>query len=81
MRHGIGTTIYRDGTIYRGEFRMNMKHGSGHITDKDRGVFTGNWEANVPLGKGTYKLICGDGVAGGPKEVCTHTRIPPGAAL
>lgn len=29
-RHGFGTYTYEDGTIYKGEWRNDLKHGEGH---------------------------------------------------
>jgi hypothetical protein len=75
MRHGIGTVIYSDGSLYHGEFRANMKHGSGQLTDRDGGVFSGSWEANIPIGKGTFKLHCGEGPSKGPTDVRGETRV------
>lgn len=31
MRHGIGTAIDADGSIYHGNFMDNMRHGNGTL--------------------------------------------------
>lgn len=72
MRHGTGTSIDPDGTIYHGEFRHNMKHGSGIQHDIDGGEFKGTWEGNIRIGYGTYRMEVGKGILGGPEKIAVR---------
>ena len=55
MRHGQGITMYPDGFIYAGAFKLNKEHGFGTLTNPaGKVIFEGEWERGKIHGRGTY---------------------------
>ncbi|XP_014108201.1 PREDICTED: radial spoke head 10 homolog B [Pseudopodoces humilis] len=48
-RHGCGTFIYADGTLYHGEWVHNKKHGKGTFVFKNGEVFQGEFVNDHPV--------------------------------
>ena len=58
MKNGYGVEKYRDGSIYRGEFKDDMKHGKGLLLlqgDENFG-YEGEFKNDKIAGKGKFKF-------------------------
>ena len=44
QRHGTGTMIYEDGSIYDGEWLNDLRHGPGRYTWPNGIVYNGEWK-------------------------------------
>lgn len=51
MRHGEGYEYTRDGRVFLGEWKFNVKQGNGIEIFKNS-VYKGEWRNNVPHGLG-----------------------------
>ncbi len=46
--HGLGITIFLNGTKYMGEWKNGEKHGQGKLIFSDGTKFSGEWQGNKP---------------------------------
>ena len=60
LKNGYGELIYKDGSIYYGEFKNDKKHGKGKYTYTDGKIYDGYWENNLPNGQGIFKFSSGE---------------------
>ena len=54
MRHGRGTFIAEDGSIYEGYWLFDRMNGAGRKIFKDGSIYVGKWHNNLYEGKGLY---------------------------
>lgn len=59
-RHGIGRSVYGDGSVYDGEWRTDSKHGFGLMKYPDASTYEGEWKQNFKHGYGVYIYANGD---------------------
>ena len=43
MRHGKGTQVWHDGSIYQGQWRNDKANGKGRLIHADGDVYEGEW--------------------------------------
>ena len=57
MKEGYGEERYRDGSIYKGQFKENMKHGKGKLLLQGNGNYgyEGDFKEDKISGKGKFK--------------------------
>lgn len=51
---GYGIYTWRDGRVYKGEYRDDKKHGFGIYKWADGREYAGNWYRGKQYGLGTY---------------------------
>ncbi len=54
MRHGPGTQVNPDGSIYEGEWKFNKANGKGNFWLSNRDVYDGDWQDDKANGYGVY---------------------------
>ena len=58
-KHGQGTLVNKDGSIYNGEFDRDKRHGYGRFKNLNGDIYEGYWENDEPKGKGFYQTRAG----------------------
>jgi hypothetical protein len=53
--NGEGVMRYKNGNVYTGALKKNVKHGRGKMTWASGDSYEGEWEAGLLHGKGTFK--------------------------
>lgn len=54
MKNGAGKYTWKDGRMYKGEFRNNKIHGMGMLRTRNGDTYIGMWADNLQNGKGKY---------------------------
>lgn len=54
MRHGEGSQIWKNGTVYQGDWEYDTAMGYGKLECSDQVKFIGNWVHGSATGKGIY---------------------------
>ena len=53
-RHGIGKTVFKDGSYYYGYYECDLKQGEGLFFYVNRDRYSGKWWQGMKHGEGTY---------------------------
>ena len=56
-REGNGTTSFRDGAVYRGEYRSGLEHGRGYITYPNGNSLDAEFVAGKIMGHGVFRWV------------------------
>ena len=56
MKDGFGEEKYKDGSIYKGQFKQNMKNGNGKLILAGGGRYEGIFKDDKICGKGKFKF-------------------------
>ena len=57
--HGSGVCKYKDGQIYRGEWKIGNRDGKGKLTWSNGDIYNGQWKNDSPDGKGKFFFMTG----------------------
>ena len=68
MRHGRGTQVWHDGSIYQGQWRNDKANGRGRLIHADGDVYEGEWLDDKAHGQGVYTHTDGAKYVGEWKE-------------
>lgn len=74
MRHGIGTYIYEDNKIYKGNWSKNNYDGFGVLTFSNGGQYEGSWFNNKKHGHGKWTYADGKFYEGNWKLNLKHGK-------
>ena len=55
--HGLGKRVFRDATIYEGEWRKGVQHGRGLELFPSGGVYEGEFEGGQKHGRGRRRMV------------------------
>ncbi len=58
-RHGVGVYTMKNGTVYRGDFKMGKPHGFGEYRYPNKDVYTGQFKHDLFHGFGRYEAASG----------------------
>jgi hypothetical protein len=67
-KNGTGTYQFKNGYIYKGEFKNNKPHGKGILKGKSTSLFKGNWRNGIKHGAAVIKSKDGN------KLYCKYTK-------
>ncbi len=65
---GIGTYVYPDGTVYKGQFRAGKPFGPSEVKFSDGRLYLGSWQNDKPNGPGLLSDAFGNWQGGNWKE-------------
>lgn len=68
LRHGKGTQVWHDGSIYEGQWRNDKAHGFGRLIHADGDVYEGQWVEDKAHGQGVYTHTDGAQYSGDWKD-------------
>ena len=85
MKHGSGSMVYADGSVFNGEFAVGLRCGSGNIVHSDGSGYEGTWSKDVQgtvgrhaivskeKGSVVFEGVCSEGVYSGHGRLTTTT--------
>ena len=68
LRHGKGTQVWHDGSMYEGQWKHDKANGNGRLIHADGDVYEGDWLDDKAHGEGVYTHTDGAKYVGDWKE-------------
>ena len=53
-KQGLGTQFYADGSVYKGNFKSDLRSGQGTQIYRDGSIYRGNWLEDEFHGSGSF---------------------------